>query len=324
MHRCLAILGLCLAAACASPPSAPPAPPPPPVAPPAAELARSGLAVAVDAEVKLTDAARKREIAVAVTYPGGEGPFPVIVFSHGDGGSAKDLRPLLRFWATRGYAVLAPSHADPPPGKGASDPKAWENRARDLAFVIDSLPQVSSLPASGHSYGAYSAGLLAGATVDVPKGEKGRSFADSRPKAFLLLSPPGEGTRGWTKASWANVARPVMVVTGSRDQGAKGQDPSWRFDACRLSPPGDKFCLLLKGASHLSFIGKYAEPGASLSGRGKGAPSAEGEVAIFKDVKAASVAFWDAYLKGDAAAKVFLESDTLSKDSGGRATLERR
>lgn len=337
MHRHLAILSLCLAAACASPASAPPAPPPPPVAPPAAELARSGLAVAVDAEARLTDAARRREIAVAVTYPGGEGPFPVIVFSHGDGGSAKDLRPLLRFWATRGYAVLAPSHADPPSGKSANDAKAWENRARDLAFVIDSLPQVSErvaplagkldatrIGAGGHSYGAYSAGLLAGATVDVPKGEKGRSFADSRPRAFLLLSPPGEGTRGWTKASWANVGRPVMVVTGSRDQGAKGRDPSWRFDACRLSPPGDKFCLLLKGASHLSFIGKYAEPGASLSGRGKGAPSAEGEVAIFKDVKAASVAFWDAYLKGDAAARVFLESDTLSKDSGGRATLERR
>ncbi len=255
------------------------------------------------------------------------------MFSHGDGGSAKDLRSLLRFWATRGYAVLAPSHADPPSAKSANDPKAWENRARDLAFVIDSLPQVSErvaplagkldaarIGAGGHSYGAYTAGLLAGATVDVPKGEKGKSFADPRPKAFLLLSPPGPGTRGLTKVSWANVARPVMVVTGSRDKGAKGQDPSWRLDGCRLSPPGDKFCLLLRGASHLSFTGQYAEPGASLSGRGKGAPPAEEEVAIFKDVKAASVAFWDAYLRGDAAAKAFLESDA----SGERERREER
>ncbi len=337
MQRFLGILSLCVATACASPAAAPPPPAPPPAAPPAAELARSGLAVAVEAAVKLVDAARRRDVAVAVTYPGGEGPFPVLVFSHGDGGSGDDSRLLRRFWATRGYVVLAPSHADAPPAKNATDPKAWENRARDLVFVLDSLAtfaervpplagklDAARIGAAGHSYGAYTAGLLAGATVDVPKGEKGRSFADPRPKAFLLLSPPGQGIRGWTKGSWSTVARPLMVVTGSQDKGTKGQDPSWRLDAFRLSPPDGKFCLFLRGAGHLSLTGQYAEPGASLSGRGKGAPSAEEEVAIFKDVKAVSVAFWDAYLKDDAAARAFLASDALAAESGGRAKLERR
>jgi len=342
MRRSVLAISLCLAGACASPapPSAAPSAPAQP--PPAAELARSGLAVVADAAFRLTDPARQRDIEVAVTYPGGAGKFPVILYSHGDGGNGGDARPLARFWATRGYVVIAPSHRDAPPAKNLADPKAWETRARDLAFLIDALPEVeqrvpalagkldgAKLGVGGHSYGAYTAGLLAGASVTPPKGPrtaaaKPMSFADPRPKAFLLLSPPGAGVRGWTAESWSNVDRPLLLVTGSRDATSKGQEPSWRMDAFRLSPSGDKFCLFLRGASHLSFAGRYAEPGATLSGRGKGAPSAEEEVAIFKDVKAVSVAFFDDYLRGDAAARAFLESGGLAQESGGRAKLERR
>ena len=341
MQRAALSVLLCLAAACATKGGAHDAAPPASTArPPAAELARSGLAVVGEADVTLTDSARKRELPVDVTYPNGPGPFPVVVFSHGDGGSGDDTRPLARFWATRGYVVLAPSHRDPPSAKNGTDPKAWEARARDLSFLIDSLPAIGERVAplagkidaarvgvGGHSYGAYTAGLLAGATIEAArgaKGEKTRSFADPRPKAFLLLSPPGAGLRGLTASSWADVARPLLVVTGSRDKGSQGQPPSWRLDAFRLSPSGDKFALLLEGASHLSYTGRYAEPGASLSGRGKGAPPADVEVALFKDVKAASVAFWDEFLRDDAAARAFLDSDGLAKESGGRAKLERR
>ena len=345
MRRFSWALRVCLAgfaAGCSSsatPPAEKSSAPPPP--PPAAELARSGLSVVAEADVTLRDDARKRDLAIDVTYPGSGGPFPVLLYSHGDGGSGDDARPLARFWATRGYVVLAPSHRDPAAGRAASDPQAWETRARDLAFVIDSLAGIGERVAplagkldgqrigvGGHSYGAYTAGLLAGATVASPKTAKKssetKSFADPRPKAFLLLSPPGGGLRGWTADSWTDVARPLLVVTGSRDGGTKGQDPSWRMDAFRLSPPGDKFCLFLKGASQMSYTGRYAEPGASLSGRDKGAPSAEEEVAIFKDVKAVSVAFFDGYLRNDAAAKAFLDSDGIAKESGGRAKLERR
>lgn len=342
MRRALLPLFMCFAGACASPgpSSSTSAAAAPAAAPPAAELARSGLAVAAEAEVRLTDSARQRELAVDVTYPGGPGPFPVILYSHGDGGTGKDARGLARFWATRGYVVLAPSHRDAPSAKNVGDPKAWETRARDLAFLIDSLPVIGErvpplagkldgarLGVGGHSYGAYTAGLLSGATVAPPKGSKNpkpESFADPRPRAFLLLSPPGAGMRGWTASSWASVARPLLVVTGSRDKGSKGQEPAWRFDAFRLSPPGDKYSLFLRGASHQSYTGRYAEPGATLSGRGNGALSADEEVAIFKDVKAVSVAFWDDFLRGDAAAKAFLASDRLEKESGGRAKLERR
>ena len=346
------LVALAMAAACASQPKAAP-PPPAPVAPPAAELARSGLSVVLEADVTLTDSSRSRDIAVHVTYPEGAGPFPVIVFSHGAGGSGQTYKELARFWATHGFVVLAPTHADSLAGKGkdptleavretvndaAQDPKGWENRARDLAFVVAATAAVEArVPAlkdkldaarvgvGGHSYGAFSAQLLAGATVDLPKGARAKSFADPIPKAFLLLSPQGKGQQGLTEKSWVSVERPLMVVTGTLDKGVKGQDPSWRLDPYQLSPPGGKYAVFIEGASHLSLTGLTAEPGAAIPrAKGKASASVEEEVAIFKDVRIASLAFWEAYLKDDANAKAFLASDALITESGGKAQLLRR
>lgn len=323
MKRAFTILGLCLAAACASnakDATKPAAPAAPAVAPPAAELARSGLEVVAEADVVLTDAARKRDLAVAAAYPGGPGPYPVVVYLPGEGRTGKDDRLLLRFWATRGYAVLAVA----PKGAKKASAAPWDTRARDAAFVIDSLPTIGErIPAlagkldparlgiGGYGEGAAAAGILAGATVDPSKTDKGKGLPDPRPKAFLLLSPPSAGKGGWTSSSWAGITRPLLVVAGSREANPKpkGGAASWQPDAFRLSPAGDKYCLWLQGGSALSSTGQYAEPGAALAGRGKGAPSAEGEIALFKDVKAATIAFWDAFLRGDAAAKAFLETD---------------
>ncbi len=345
---------LAMATACASQPKAPPPAPPQPVAPPsAAELARSGLSVVLEADVTLTDSSRGRDVPVHVTYPESKGPFPVVVFSHGAGGSGQTCKPLARFWASHGFVVLAPTHADSLSGKGkdptpgavretvndaALDPKGWENRARDLAFVAAATAAVEArvpvlkdkldggrVGVGGHAYGAFAAQLLAGATVDVPKGPKARSFADPIPKAFLLLSPQGKGQQGLTDKSWAAVERPLMVVTGTLDKGVKGQDPSWRLDPYQLSPPGGKYAVFIEGASHLSLTGLTAEPGAAIPrAKGKASATVEEEVAIFKDVKIASLAFWEAYLKDDANAKAFLASDALITESGGRAQLLRR
>ncbi len=353
MRRSCLLATAVLAARCASgpPPAAPP--PPAPVAPAAAELARSGLAVVRDADVTLSDSSRHRDIPVRVTYPDGAGPFPVIVFSPMAGASGQTYRSLARFWATHGFVVLAPTHADSPGGRGkepglddlretaagaAGDPKNWENRARDVTFVVAAtgaieaaVPEVRGklddgrVGVGGHSYGAFTAELLAGATVDLSRSVRAKSFADPLPKAFLLFSPPGAGQQGLTDKSWISVERPVMVVTGSRDRGVKGQDPSWRLDPYQLSPAGGKYAVLIEGAGHLSFTGLTAEPGAALPrGKGKDRTTADDEVTIFKDVKIASLAFWEACLKGDANAMAFLKSDALATESGQKAQLLRR
>jgi len=336
------------AAACASKPSPAPSPATAPPAPPAAELAKSGLDVALNADIVLNDSSRNREIPLRVTYPEGVRPFPVIVFAPSAGATARSYDPLARFWATRGFAVLILAHADAagakdPPADAvresaadaSSDPKAWETSVRDLAFVAAATGAVEArihglklddtrVGVGGQSFGAFTAMLLAGATVDVSRKEKAKSFADPAPKAFLLLSPPGKGQQGLTEKSWAALERPLMVVTGTRDAGVKNQDASWRLDAYQLSNPGDKFAVFIEGASHVSLTGLSAEPGAAAAKTGKKTTSAETEVAIFQDVKAATLAFWEAYLKGDASARAFLAGDGLAKESDNRAQLLRR
>jgi predicted dienelactone hydrolase len=40
------------------------------------------------------------------------GQFPVIVFSHGAGGSGQNYFPLTHYWATHGYVIIQPTHND--------------------------------------------------------------------------------------------------------------------------------------------------------------------------------------------------------------------
>ena len=57
------------------------------------------------------DASRDRTIPVRIYYPAqGSGPFPVIVFSHGLGGSRDGYRYLGERWASRGYVSVHLQH----------------------------------------------------------------------------------------------------------------------------------------------------------------------------------------------------------------------
>ena len=53
------------------------------------------------------------------------------------------------------------------------------------------------------------------------------------------------------------------------------------------------------------------------------ARAAQGEM-ILAYVNSASLAFWDAYLKSDLAAKRYLQSDALPRFSNGAVDLSRR
>src|ERR1043165_9954210 len=60
----------------------------------------------------LHDSARNKDLYMTIEYPTRGGPYPVIVFSHGFGGSNTAYTPLTEYWAGHGYIGLKPSHAD--------------------------------------------------------------------------------------------------------------------------------------------------------------------------------------------------------------------
>jgi predicted dienelactone hydrolase len=257
--------------------------------------------------VVLHDDARRRDIPLKIYHPDAPGPFPVIVFSHGALASKDDYSGLGRTWASFGYVSVHPSHADSVADSGfrgtlrqaLGDPRAWEDRPRDLSFVLDSLAHVASFApqlagqldlghvgVAGHSFGAYTAALIGGTTVHIPDRQGPQGFADRRVAAVVLLSPQGEGCMGLGPDSWDHLRLPTLVMYGSLDFGPLGQPPAWRNEAFRRAPPGDKYDVELEGATHMEFAGSL---------RTAEAPPDR----LFQCVTLETLAFWDAYLKQD-------------------------
>jgi predicted dienelactone hydrolase len=325
------------------------------------------------ARIVLHDAERGKDLLVEAHYPEAEdGPWPVVIFSHGAGGSGPGVRPLTQYWASHGYLCLAPTHEDSLSLRQGADrdrlfsPEGVDRRAADISFLIDALPTLArKLPdmpgrpdpdrvgVGGHSYGAFTAMVIGGATVRRPDGEK--SYADERADALLALSGQGPGRGGLHEESWQDFDRPLMSVTGSLDGGMGGETPEWRRRNYELSPEGDKYLVWIEGARHSTFVGKAGDRGklteeqkAALRerlkkrfggrysdrqinrfierrARRREAPDGLGdEEAIFEWVKTATLAYWNAYLKQDEEARAYLKSEALPRASGGELALERK
>src|SRR5258707_2899102 len=302
------------------------------------------------------DAKRNKDLPVRFLIPKSVGPFPVIVFSHGAGGSGQNYFPLTGFWATHGYVVIQPTHNDSialRKEKGEQVPASprelvdeyrfntddWINRVRDITLIMDSLndlekrlPQLKGkmdqkrIGVGGHSYGAFTTQMIGGALLDMPNGPRAQSFSDDRPRALMLLSPQGKTQNGLTESSWRMMTRPTMSMTGSNDTGVMGQLASWREDPFTYSPPGDKYLVFIDGAFHMSFTGALAQENPQLARRPVMARlvGRTDQKAIFDYVKIASIAFWDAYLKNDTSAKAYLKSSSLMEFSRDSLRLDRK
>ncbi len=270
-------------------------------------------------DMTLRDEKRGLEIECRVHFPEQGDQLPLIVFSHGFGADRTAFTSIAQHWAEHGYVVVAPSHRDgfgKSKGKDGGVPAGGlaalmknaalkiENRVGDLTFILDSVDQLTAeVPAlrdridrtrigvGGHSLGAYTASLLGGVTADIGE-QKARSFKDARVRCILPISGQGTGQQGLTETSWSALTIPMLTITGSLDKGAGGQGPEWKKEPFKSSPAGDKYLVFIEGANHVSFGG--ARPGV-----------------ITEAVVAATAAFWDAYLKGDAAAKESLKSGAV-------------
>jgi predicted dienelactone hydrolase len=252
-------------------------------------------------------------LPVRVHYPAGlTGPAPVIVFSHGLGGSRLGYEFLGKAWSERGYVVVLPSHRENVPlgvaeqeqhtladlramKEAINDPANWPVRPLDIRRTVDALQSLPSqiralngmldlsrIGVGGHSYGAYTALLCAGARVRV--GEEWRTFPEPRARAFAALSPPGNGSRGLSAESWTGIRAPLLCMTGTLDCGVLGEPPSWREDAFNSLPGPDHDLVVLDGADHFTFSA--------------GRPRFPADPALMKQIEAATLWFWDKHLCG--------------------------
>jgi predicted dienelactone hydrolase len=253
------------------------------------------------ANLILHDASRNRDIPIKVYYPANTSrSVPLIVFSHGFGGTKDGYQYLGQGWSQAGYVVILPTHIgsdhDAVIRYGATvarDPAAsfelQQDRTADVKYILSSLDQLENrIPAlkrkidrkkigvAGHSMGAGTAMLLGGA--EAAASGRLQAFRDPRVTAIITMSPQGSGEEGFDAHSWDNMRIPVMTMSGTLDLGVGGQPPSWRQEAYKHMPAGDKYQVIVRGARHLSFaIGTE-----------------------FHDcILAESTAFWNRYLRSE-------------------------
>jgi predicted dienelactone hydrolase len=163
-----------------------------------------------------------------------DGPFPLVVYSHGSGGLRYIHSSYTEAIASHGYVVVAPDHT----GNTAVDRLANAetefdvtalNRPNDVKAVIDAmldpaLPETAGFVASvdperiavtGHSFGGFTTyAMVSGYTNGL-----GTFAPDPRVDAIIPLAPAtGDGNRLLTDADLAKVTVPALVMVGTNDQ----------------------------------------------------------------------------------------------------------
>lgn len=259
------------------------------------------------------------EVPLRVFLPAGKGPAPVLLFSHGLGGSREGNRFMGEHWAKRGYVAVFLQHPgsdsgvwkDVPPAerlsalKSAASLENFLKRTRHVGAVLDALTawnkeakhplqgrlDLTKVGMSGHSFGAVTTQAVSGQRFPI-----GDGFTDVRIKAALVLSP-SVPRRGDASKAFANVTMPWMLMTGTHDEAIIGeQTAASRLGVYPALPPGQKYELVLKDAEHSAFTDR-ALPGDALPRN----PNHHRLLLAF------STAFFDSTLKGDPAARAWLD-----------------
>lgn len=269
-------------------------------------------------------------------------PFPVVVFSHGNGGLAEQSYFFTEFLASHGFVVVAPDHT----GNTALGPRLpmyqfFDRRPVDIIALLDFL---DALPAehrfagrlsdawalAGHSFGGYTTLALGGGVFlsdeieaeacppdeDPPSDEClwlrdgaaerfAAGFGDDRLRALIPMAPAGDGLMG---AGVGAIATPLLMMTAGRDAtlpDAVEGDPIWAN-----LPAGPDLRLSFGNAGHYTFSN------ACTLLPGIGANDGCGEdftplAVAFPLINAYSLAFLRLHLLGDTAAGALLDGDSL-------------
>ncbi|WP_367872561.1 alpha/beta hydrolase family protein [Luteolibacter sp. Populi] len=271
-------------------------------------------------EVK--DAKRDRALPIRVYLPASDKPAPVVLFSHGLGGS-RDNNPYLgNHWAKRGYAVVFVQHPgsdesvwkDAPAAERMADLKkaasleSYLDRGKDIPAVIDALAawndgkdhalhgrlDLEHLGMSGHSFGAQTTQAVAGQSL-----ARGRmSFVEPRIDAAVMMSP-SPPAMGDPAAAFASIKIPCLLMTGTLDDSPIGNTtPADRLKVFPHLNQAAAWQVVFDKATHMAFGERGLKGESPIDPR------------YHRAILALTTAFWDAELKGDPTAKSWLNGES--------------
>jgi predicted dienelactone hydrolase len=216
---------------------------------------------------------------VAIDAEIAEGKFPLIIISHGTGGSPLLYRTISTFLAKNGYVVAMIEHYgnnrtnNELEGKN----KNFTNRLRHITQTIDYFfsdnqfakhLQKDNVAVVGHSIGANTALVLAGGipisytdyleqfgqTPHMGEETKKIEFIiDIRIKALVLLAL----TPGWFigDMSLRNVTIPVLLFNAEKDDHIAESQTKLFFEIAKANPLIN--CQIVENAGHFSFLSPF-------------------------------------------------------------------
>lgn len=307
-----------------------------------------------------------------VIQPVPEGKYPLVIYLPGLGESEDAAADLRNTWARSGYVVLSLQPLKKDAEVWSSDAARSHDytflrhqmyasatvseRLESLSMLVDYLKQqaatngpavqrmdLSRIAIAGFDIGAYTAMIAAGeapqnvahARLAVPVG------------AVIALSPYADFTGSDFEVRYRKIGMPVLSVTSDADSDMHGSvPPSLHQAPFQYMPPGNKYLLLLTGASHAAIgnedfsgpVSAASDSPSPESGSGDGdadsgdsshhrkktsGTEADGQAAYVRGaglsptrhammevaLEQTSTAFLNAYIKGDAFSLDWLKSD---------------
>jgi predicted dienelactone hydrolase len=210
---------------------------------------------------------------VAMDAPIAAGPFPLIVISHGSGGSHLVYRTLAAHLARGGFVVAMPEH----PGNNRTNNDLVDtvanlaNRPRLIHLVIDwafssdafapcLIPDTVAIV--GNSMGGYTALAIAGGIpTSFPQESPDRQLRridvdpDPRVKALVLLAP----ATAWFMAAGAlhGVRIPILLWTAEKDS----YTPEFHAQIVKAGAPDPALIehSIAANAGHFSFLSPFPD-----------------------------------------------------------------
>jgi dienelactone hydrolase len=250
-----------------------------------------------------------------------DGKWPMIVFSHGSGGTRVGYVFFTEFMASHGFIVLAADHIGNSrytivnnqvvKAGGKRGQASATDRPKDVSFLIDSMTRMNSgadsrfasrvdldrVAAAGMSFGGST-------TMNVIE-------QDRRAKAAIMLAPGGPaGDR-------TNFSTPILMMIGTEDatlhEVGNARNRSY-YEASK----GPKYLVEIRDAGHYTFtsVEQYNQDYGNGIGKGKRVNTAPDQDVTYlapeeshRIIDAYALAFLNVHLKGQSGYQAFLEQN---------------